>query len=339
MKVAVTGGTGMTGSYLLYKLLKKGYSVNALKRETSNTEITKNLFRHFSEEGEKLFADINWINGDVRDYTSVNELVKEADFVYHTAAIVSFNPKLREQMLAVNIGGTANVVNACLDNSVKKMCHVSSVAAIGNAPEGKEINEELEICEVEGISDYALSKYKSEQEVWRGMAEGLNAVILNPSIILGAGNWQTGSPLYIKTIWDGLSFFTTGIKGFVDVRDVAECMIQLTESEISAERYILNGENLPLKEVFDMIADNLNKKRPTRKASLLMLQAFRYFESLRYFITQKEPRMTKHMLQPAIHTDRYSNQKIKDALHIEFTPIKKSLEDICKIFLKEFHSK
>lgn len=338
MNITVTGGTGMTGSYLLFKLAKKGYAVNALKRESSDISTCKKIFKSLAENGEELFSKINWANGDITDYSSVNEAVKDANFVYHTAATVSFKPKDRERMIYNNVQGTANIVNACIENSVKKLCHVSSVAAIGNAPEGELLKEEFEITDFENISDYAVSKYKSEQEVWRGIAEGLNAVIVNPSLILGAGNWEVGSPRLIKTIWDGLKYYTKGINGFVDVRDVADIMILLTESNISSERFVLNGENMAFKDLFDIIAENLNKKRPAVYANSLMLHSLKYFDGLRYILTGKEPRITKYTLRSAQQKHGCSNKKIKDALNCQFIPIEQSIKDICQIFNNKFKS-
>ncbi|RLD51512.1 MAG: hypothetical protein DRI94_05845 [Bacteroidetes bacterium] len=338
MNISVTGATGMTGSYLLFKLAKKGYTIKALKRKNSNLNIPKKIFNHLSENGESLFSKITWVEGDLTDYESVEEIIKDSDFVYHTAATVSFKPKDRKTMIYTNVQGTANVVNACLNHSVKKLCHVSSVAALGFASEGALLTEEIELKDFNDISDYAVSKFQSEQEVWRGIAEGLNAVIVNPSIILGAGNWETGSPRLIKTIWDGLKYYTKGVNGFVDVRDVAEIMIRLTESEISSEHFIINADNLAFRELFNMIADNLNKKRPSVYANSFMLHSLKYFDTLRYLLTGKEPRLTKYTLGSAQKKHGCSNEKIKTVLNYEFIPIEQSVKDICQILLNEFNT-
>jgi len=338
MNISVTGATGMTGSYLLFKLAKKGYKIRALKRKGSDLNIPKKIFKNLSENGESLFSKINWIEGDLTDYESVEEIIKGSDFVYHTAAMVSFKPKDRETMIYTNVQGTANVVNACLNHSVKKLCHVSSVAALGFTSEGALLTEEIELTDFNDISDYAVSKFQSEQEVWRGIAEGLNAVIVNPSIILGAGNWETGSPRLIKTIWDGLKYYTKGVNGFVDVRDVTEIMIRLTESEISSEHYIINADNLAFRELFNMIADNLNKKRPSVYANSFMLHSLKYFDTLRYLLTGKEPRLTKYTLLSAQKKHGCSNEKIKTTLNYQFLPVEESVKDICQILLNEFNS-
>ncbi len=339
MKITVTGGTGMTGSYLLYELAKTKNKITALKRDTSNTEITKKIFSYISKNGNELFAKINWVEGDLSDYDSVESAVKNADYVYHTAAAVSFKPKDRKSMIYNNVHGTENIVNACLNNSVKKLCHVSSVAALGNAPKGSLLTEDIELTDTENISGYAVSKFLSEKEVWRGIAEGLNAVIVNPSIILGTGNWEKGSPRLIKTVWEGMKYYTKGVNGFIDVRDVVNIMIKLTESDISGERFILNSENLSFKEIFDEIADNLNKKRPHIFADSFMLHSLMYFDNLRYLISGKEPRLTKHTLRSAQQEHGCSNKKIKKFLNYEFIPVKKSIKDFCSVFIDEIQSK
>ena len=338
METAVTGGTGMTGSYLLFKLVEKGYEPKALKREKSDLNIPRKIFNALSEYGESLFSKITWFEGDLTDYNSVSEIIKGSDYVYHTAAVVSFKPKDRETMLYNNIEGSANVVNASLTHSVKKLCHVSSVAALGNTSGNKLLTEDIELSDFNDASDYAVSKFKSEQEVWRGIAEGLNAVIVNPSIILGTGNWKIGSPRLIKTIWDGLKYYTNGINGFVDARDLTEIMIRLTESEISGERYIINAENIAYRDLFNQIADNLNKKRPSKFANSYMLHTLKFFDSLRYSLTGKEPRATKYTLRSAQRKHGCSNEKIKAELNYQFMPVEQSLKDICQIFLNEFNT-
>ncbi len=339
MNITVTGGTGMTGSYLLFKLAEKGYKITALKRNNSNLKITRKIFNVLSEKGELLFSEIKWVNGNILDYSSVDFAVKNADFVYHTAAVVSFKPKDRKHMIYNNVQGTANVVNACLANSVKKLCHVSSVAAIGNTLERELLKEDTELTDFDNISDYAVSKFRSEREVWRGIAEGLNTVIVNPSIILGAGNWENGSPRLIKTIWDGLKFYTRGVNGFVDVRDVVDIMILLTESDISNERFIINSENISYKYLFEIIAENLEKHSPSVLAGSIMLKSLMYFDKIRYIFTGKEPRLTQHTLRSAQQKHGCSNEKIISALNYEFIPVEQSIKDICQIFLKEFNTK
>ncbi len=335
MKVFVTGGTGMTGARLLLKLLEKDYEVSALKRETGQIDIVQKIFINHSASARNLFSKINWIEGNLTDYECIKNAVQDNDYVFHTAAMVSFKPKDKKRMIYENVQGTANIVNACLTGKVKKLCHVSSVAALGDLNTGEVLTEENDKTDFETVSEYAISKYRSEKEVWRGMAEGLNAVIVNPSVILGTGNWNAGRPRMIKAVWEGLRYYTTGVNGFIDVEDVVNVMIILTESEINDERFILNSENLPFREVFNIIADNLNVKRPDKFAGSFLLHSLKIFDNIRFYINGKEPRLTKHTLNSSRKIHTCSNQKIVDAIHYQFKPVKTSIEDICKIFLKE----
>lgn len=337
MNILVTGGTGMTGAYLLEKLVKQGHNVKALHRKTSNLETTQKIFNYLSKDGKNLFSKINWVEGDIINYNSVEDAMQNVDYVYHTAAMVSFKPSDKKEMLYANIQGTANIVNAALNSNIKKLCHVSSIASLGNSFNGNLITEETEGTKNKKKSDYSISKFQAENEVWRGIAEGLNAVIVNPSVIIGAGNWEQGSPRLIKTVWDGFKYFTTGGTGFVYVEDVVNIMTKLMESNISNERYILNAENLSYRAVFDFIAENLNKKKANIQSSNIMLHSFKIFDNLRYFVTGKEPRITKYTLKSAQQTKKYSNEKIKQALNYEFIPIKDAISIICKRFISEIN--
>jgi len=337
-RIFVTGGSGMTSDHLLFKLSEKGYKIKALKRESSNIEIAKKIFNYHSESGNDLFSKIEWITGDILDYDFIENAVNDVEHVYHTAAWVSFKPKDKRQMIYSNVQGTANIVNACLNKEDIKLCHCSSVAALGETGNGTELSECSEKTDYEDVSDYAISKQKSENEVWRGIAEGLDAVIVNPSVILGAGNWDHGSPRIIKTVWDGLKYYTRGENGFVDVRDVAEIMIKLTESEISNERFVLNAENLPFRSVMNMIAEALGKEKPSRHANTFMLNALKTSDHIRYYLTGKEPRLTKHLVRSTQQIHTCSSKKLIDTIGYEFIPIDQSIKDICKIFLNEIKS-
>ncbi len=327
----------MTGSYLLAKLIKADNNVFALKRENSSLSITKNIFDFLLKDNKTLFSRIHWIDGDITDFNSVNKAMQGIDYVYHTAAMVSFKPSDKKEMLHTNIQGTVNVVNAALNNNIKKLCHISSIAALGNTINNKIITEDTEREKKQEVSDYSISKYRSENEVWRGIAEGLNAIIVNPSVILGISNWNKGSAQFIKTINDGLKYYTKGGTGFIDAEDVANIMIKLTESNTTNKRFILNSENLSYKRLFDIIAKNLNKKAPYIETSNFMLNSLRYFDKIRYVITNKEPRVTKFTVKSAQQTKTYSNTRIKEVLNYNFKPIETLLNTICERFILEIN--
>jgi len=348
--ILVTGGTGLLGSRLIYDLVRSGEKVRAIKRPTSDLATIKNLFNYYSPSEKNLIENIEWVEGDVTDMFSLLEAMQGVSEVYHCAAMVSFNPKARDKMMKVNIEGTANVVNACLEKGVEKLCYASSVAAIGNPVVTKRVSENghaspdrpiVEITEnttwiaSPKNSNYTISKYASEQEVWRGIEEGLNAVIVNPSIIIGPGNWKKSSANMFPRVWKGLKYYTTGINGFVDVRDVSKSMISLMNSEIKNERFIITSENMSFKTVFDHIAEFLGKEKARKKISPLLTEILWRTEKIRSWITGSRPFITKEIAREASLQHFYSNKKIKQMISLEFIPIDRSIEDTAEFFLEE----
>jgi dihydroflavonol-4-reductase len=329
--ILVTGANGLLGSRLVYDLVKTGNHVRALIRPGANLSVVKSYFR----DDEASFNKIDWQKGDVLDIFSIDDALRNITQVYHCAAKVSFNPSDREEMMEVNIRGTANMVNASLQSGIKKFCHTSSVAAIGRSLNGETIMENTLWKTSRLNSNYAISKYGAEREVWRGIAEGLDAVIVNPVIILGRGNWNEGSPSMIKKVYEGLKFFTLGSNGFVDVADVSECMMRLMESPLKNERFIIQSENLSYLDFFTLVARYLNKPAPAYRAGPLLSNIAWRLEKLKSFVTGKRPLITKETARTAGNSYFYSSDKIRRSLGFTFIPVKKSLEMLCSEFLKE----
>ncbi len=332
----VTGGTGLVGSHLIFDLLQKGEQVRALKRANSNIQFVKKIFSYYNSKADILFNKIEWVEGDILDFYSLKEALIGVDHVYHCAAIVSFNPQQRTQIIEENVTGTANLVNACLEVKIKKFCQVSSIAAIGKSERNEHITEQGQWVNSKNKSAYAISKHLSEMEVWRGIAEGLDAVIVNPSIILGPGNWDSGSSKMFTSIYNGLRFYTKGVVGFVDVRDVSTAMIELIECKISAERFILNSENLSYEYVFKLMAKNLGVKTPDIYARKWMSELGWRLDKFKEIILNKPALITKETARTAHKSSYYSNQKIIDKLNFHFKPIEHSIRDISRLFLNEF---
>ena len=331
-KAFVTGATGLVGAHLLYDLLQKGYRVKALKRPQSDTLQALKTFCLYSDNAEALFRQIEWTVGELLDYSSMYEAVDDCTQVYHAAAVVSFMQADRTEMMRVNVGGTANMVNICIEKKIP-LCHVSSIAALGRSEQGKPITENDLWQTAKGRSAYAYSKYKSEMEVWRGIAEGLQAVIVNPAVILGAGDRTKGSAEFFSQVYEGMKFHTPGITAFVDVRDVSRCMIQLMAQKRFGERYILTAGDLSYHELFNLIADHFMVKRPTIAVRPWMLNAawrMAWFVSL---LTGKKPSLTKETAQSAFQQIRFSNEKIRQTLDkYKFISLEKSIEDCCGFF-------
>ena len=267
--ILVTGATGLVGSHLLVQLLQENEEVKALFRSEKQIEKVKNVFAFHNQTA--LFDKINWVKGDITDIPSLEIAFENITHVYHCAALISFDPSDEEELRKINIEGTANVVNCCIAFGIKKLCHVSSIAALGTPKEFEtSITEETEWNPEELHSDYAITKYGAEMEVWRGHQEGLEVVIVNPGVIFGYGFPKKGSDVIIQSVKNGLSFYTKGNIGIVSVEDVVKCMVQLIKSNINGERYTLVGENILTKALLDFIAEELQVKRPSIEATKWM---------------------------------------------------------------------
>jgi dihydroflavonol-4-reductase len=333
--IAVTGGTGLIGSHLLFDLTSKGYKVRALKRPTSDVNKIMKIFSYYTDKPETHFEMINWVEGDILDLVSLEELFEGVDTVYHAAAFVSFNRAKKKTILNNNIYGTANVVNACLSKGVSKLCHVSSVAALGHSADGFEADENLIWSPEKHRSYYSISKFHSEMEVWRGIEEGLHAVIVNPSLVLGPGNWNHGSSSIFSTLYKGLRFYTPGTTGFVDVRDVTKAMIMLMESNLSGERYILNAENCSFKKVFQQISTEFKRPIPTIEIKPWMGTIALQAAWLKSLITGKPSEISRETISSGFKKMLYSNDKIKKQFDFNFIPVEKTIRDTAAIFLND----
>jgi len=301
-----------------------------------NLNFTKKIFSYYSEKSHELFNKIEWVNAEVGDLQSLQIAMKGIEKVYHCAAIVSFHENEKDLMFKTNIEGTANIVKAALYCGVKKICYVSSIAAIGRAEREVDlITEETPWEESPNNSNYSKSKYASEQIIWDGAKNGLDCVIVNPSIIVGPGDWKKGSANLITTVWKGINFYTLGVNGYVDVRDVSKAMIKLMDSEIKNERFILSSENLTYRDLFFLIADSLNCKRPKIKISKLMGKIILKLSFILKVLGKGSDVVSPETLRTANTAYFYSGEKIRNQLGFEFIPIKKSIDDTCKIFLSE----
>ncbi len=333
--ILVTGGTGFVGAHVLYELLKTGEKVKALKRANSSIDLTEKIFSYYSLDDKQLLSRIEWVTGDVNDILSLNDAMADIKQIYHCAAIVSFEPDEKENMFRTNVNGTANMVNVAIKHAVEKFCYVSSIAAIGRTEHNDLITEETAWKSSDRNSNYAKTKYAAEREVWRGIEEGLAAVIVNPSIILGPGDWESGSSKIFQTLWKGNKFYTKGVNGFVDVRDVAQIMTKLMKSSVANQRFILSSENLSYQELFTNIMIAYGKKPPTIYASKWMLNLAWRIEKLKTLIFKSNPIITKETVNTSQNKYYYSSEKIKHQLSFDFMPIHQSITDTCKLFEKE----
>lgn len=325
--IFVTGATGFIGAHLLYYLISGGNEILALRRSSSNLQYVKNVFRYHTRDWETLFNRINWTDGDVTDYDSLLEATQGIDEVFHGAAMVSFDPGDKYKMLNTNIRGTANVVNAALENGVRKLAYISSVAALDPVKENQIITEKFFGNFPQRYSNYAESKFKSELEVWRGTEEGLNAVVVNPSIVLGPCIPMEGSGSFFKVIRKGIGFYPSGMTGFVDVRDLCSILIKLMQHDFINERFIVSGENHTYKELFQLIAKQFQTKIPQRELKPFITNIAWRLERIRSRLFLQKPRVTKELHQSAHKRVRFSNEKVKKMLDYQFIPLEQTIAD------------
>lgn len=335
--ILVTGGTGLVGSHLLYKLLKTNQKVKAIYRREHKLALVQKVFAYYSDDFETLYQKIEWINADITDVPSLQIAFKDVDYVYHCAAFVSFEPDQYHHLRKINIEGTANVVNLCLYNQVKKLCYVSSIATIGHHPDQQKlITEDTQWNQEDDNSAYAITKYGAEMEVWRGTQEGVDAVILNPGIIIGPGLWNSGgSSSLIKKIYNGMPYYTNGVTAYVDVDDVVRAMVLLMQSPIKNERFIVISENLSFKEFQLRTALALGVKPASKEATSFILGIGWRLDWLNRLVTGKRRRLSRQMTKSARSITKYDATKLKNVLDFEFKPLQLSIKQSCQLFLKD----
>jgi nucleoside-diphosphate-sugar epimerase len=321
--IFVTGATGLVGTHLIQSLLAKGKKVRALYRQAI-----------------PVFAgadQCDWVKGDILDPIGLTDALAGVDYVYHCAAIVSFAPGAAAKMLQSNVDGTANVVNACLVQKIKKLIFVSSVAALGRIRETEAIDETMNWSPETSNSVYGQSKYLAELEVWRAMEEGLPMAIVNPVIILGAGDWNNGSSGIFKSAYNEFPWYTKGMSGFVDVLDVVEAMQLLMESNITGQRFVLSAENLPYQTIFNQIANAFNKRPPYKKVTPFLAGIVWRLEAIKGFITGKAPLLTKETAATAQAIVRFNNEKFLKAFPgFQYRPIENTIVRVANE-LKQIH--
>ena len=315
-KVLVTGATGLVGSHLVQSLVDKGYAVRAIYRS--------------SIPAYRQADKVEWVKGDILDITSLETAMEGVQQVYHCAAVVSYNPRDRKLLDETNIQGTIHVVNACIEQKIGKLLYVSSVAALGRLRNGQMVNEAMKWTPETSNSEYGRTKFRSEMEVWRGIGEGLEAVIVNPSIILGASDWSKGSAAIFKNAYDEFPWYTEGLTGFVDVMDVVNAMIMLMESPVSGERFILSAENVLYRDLFTMIARVFHKKPPHRKVTPLIAALVWRLEALKSMFSGKQSMLTKETATMAQLKVYFDNSKLLQALPgFRYTPMQETISRIC----------
>lgn len=334
--ILVTGGTGLVGSHLLFDLCKSGEQVRALKRANSNIAVVKKVFSYYAVNADELLKNIEWVDADLLDVYSIMEAMDGIAEVYHCAAMVSFEQKNEAEMMKINVEGTANMVNAALEKGIKKFCHVSSIATLGRAEHGELSTEETFWKSSPDHSNYAISKYAAEREVWRASEEGLDVVIVNPALIIGAGNWQQSSSNMFSKGYTGMKYYTEGVNGFIDVRDVTALMILLMKSKIKNERFLFSSENTPYRYFFDLMHQEFGRPKANFKVGMLLSNFAWRLEGIRCMLSGTKPLITRETIQSGHRISLFSNEKIKKIFpDYKFISIEQAVKDTCKLYMSD----
>ncbi|MGV3658344.1 MAG: NAD-dependent epimerase/dehydratase family protein [Chitinophagaceae bacterium] len=323
--VLVTGGTGFLGAYIIKSLVAKGLPVRAIRRTPKTPFFIP----------ECNWQKVEWVEGDVLDVVSLQDAMEGVQGVIHSAAVVSFHSADRQLLNQVNIDGTANVVNAAIDAGVQRFIHVSSVAALGRSTKSETVNEERSWQQGKSHTHYAQSKHGAELEVWRGFAEGLRGAIINPSTILGFGNWHESSSALFKNVYRGFPWYSEGVNGFVGVEDAAEAAMQLLQSDIHGKRFIVNAENWRFQDLFNAIADGFGVKRPYRKATPFLGELAWRAEALKALLKGEKPLLTRQSARVAHSRTQFDNSALLKALpQFSYTPLQQVIDAACRQYLQ-----
>ncbi len=327
--ILVTGGTGLVGAHLLYKLCLTNDKVVAIYRNINRQKITLEIFELYGNA--TIFKNIIWRKADVTDIPALEIAFKDITYVYHAAAMVSFAPKDGKKLRKINIEGTANIVNLCTTNRIKKLCHVSSIATLVKKPRQDFIDEDCDWNPEDEHSDYSISKFGAEMEVWRGSQEGLSVVIVNPGVIFGFGNWKLNTSKLFLKIKNGFSYYTTGITGVVSVTDVINAMTSLMDSNIKGERFILVSDNISFQKIFSLIAQSLSVKQPSKKVSRTVTEITWRISSFLYWVTFGiiNTGINKYSTRSAHKKKFYNGDKIKKSVAFNYTPFDITIRNIC----------
>ncbi|WP_343488074.1 NAD-dependent epimerase/dehydratase family protein [Allomuricauda sp. d1] len=333
--VLVTGGTGLIGSHLLLELVKNGANVRAVYRNQDSIKKVERIFAYYGVSPKKVYENIQWVKANIVDVPRLEKAMDGIELVYHCAALISFDPKDYKKLVKTNVEGTKNVVNVSCAKGIKKLCYVSSIAALGTALKGKVIDEQNEWSD-KNASVYATTKRNAELEVWRGMQEGLDAVIVNPGVVLGPGFWKSGSGTFFYHAAKERDKTVPGGTGFISVSDVIAVMMKLMAAEITNERFVLVEENTTFLDMMQRIAKNLGVKPPKKIYSFFQIEAFWRMDWARAHLFEKRRILSKNMAKSLYQMDSYSAKKVKDAIGVDFEGLEETIRLSARLFREDY---
>ncbi|NMM47388.1 NAD-dependent epimerase/dehydratase family protein [Marinigracilibium pacificum] len=318
--ILITGSSGLLGRYITEKFSVEGHEVVATyNKNRPDKDYLSNP------------ANVTYEQCCLSDYDKLSELIKKADYVIHAAALVSFNPGKKDKMFYTNVKGTENIVNICLKQGNKPLMYVSSVAALGRNKNTSVIDENNKWEDSSLNSNYAVSKYLAEQEVWRGSMEGLPVTIVNPSTVLGVSETDTSSMQFVKMLKDGSVFYPGGMMNWVDVRDVAEKIYQLFEKKITDQRFILNAGSATYQHLFKEASLISGQSSPKIKVGKPVLSVASFFDMIKSAITGSDRVVTSETIRISGAKIEYSSEKIKQTLKSDFRSLQETLKWILTV--------
>lgn len=324
-KILLTGANGLLGSYILKDLLKSNYEVRAIHRKNSDLSLI-----------EDVKDQVEWHEADMCDYLTMKNVMEGCDIVLHAAAIVSFDPKDKESMIDINVNGTRNLLDIAQELNIPYFLHISSIAAVGRPKGMLELDEDSKWEDNQNISIYARSKHLSEMEVWRANAEGLKTAIINPSFILGPGDWKKSSTQLLKYVWDENLFYSEGSLNFVDVRDVVKSIMACLEKKPNSERFIISSGAVPYRTLFDGLAERWNKRKPKFPVTKLIAELAWRLEALRSFLTGSKPFISKDSAATSRKKHVFLNDKSRNELNLQYRSLAETLDWLCPIMEEKY---
>lgn len=331
----VTGATGIIGSHVVFNLLQSNEFVIAGKQKQSDVLKVKKLFSYYTKNYQELFDKIRWIDIDLLDIYSIEAALENVNCIYHCAGMVSFNKKDKAKLYQINEIGTTNIVNACLNKNIKSLCYVSSISTINNLDYKLPLNEDVFWKKSGKESDYSISKYNAEREVWRGIEEGLSAVIVNPGIVLSPGFWDQSSSVLFNTCFKGNKFYTNGSSAYIGAFDLSAIMLELVSAKKFGSRFIIIENNYSYHFILSEIQKQLNKTPPSIKISKWLMKLGRLASQIAAIFSKKNPIISSSMINSAFNVQIFSNQKILAFTKTQIMPINQVIKEICKIYLSE----
>lgn len=332
MSILITGATGMLGAYLLKQILENNTKENICLtyRSDEKKQLTLDFLKHFNISEHQLTGLI-WKKGDLQDICFVEECIENDMVIYHCAAVVSFNKKDADAMIKTNISVTENIVNSALGKTNVYLLHVSSIAAIGRENIEQVVSETSQWTNSSANSAYAISKYLSEMEVWRGFEEGLKGSVINPSIILGVFPKSISSLKLFDLARSEFPFYSTGENGFVDVVDITKSMILLQEKREVNTRFIISAGNYSYQKIMNGIASGLDKKPPKYKTTLFLGRIALGLELLKVIFGKKRE-LSLDLLKTSLQKNHYDNKKFINTFDFKYKDIDESIMSHCQYY-------